>query len=263
MYQRLCIAVFCLVTNGISAQMKEATFDKGITVKYEILDRTTEHIRPWMIMINAADPGLEFQYYRRKTFMAEAGATLNKLGADFTYYIIHTHQEKKESLIVKSAQSGANTITHFMTKDNPVDVDHNWGIHYGIAYLYQGIINVYNDYSATQLALGIGHFRTVHMAYKLEADEHNPAKWFRSFTRRTGFYADVLYFPHIAMATKDLYIYNGTLPPVKNLGWQFYIQGTSVLTAAGRNEFGVFWRAGWAMGISSIGWPIWGLGLAF
>ncbi|MFI5151158.1 MAG: hypothetical protein ACHQRM_15605 [Bacteroidia bacterium] len=265
MKKGLCVLGLCCMAGLGSAQMKQATFEDGTILNYEIKANTPDKIKPVILKINIVNPEIGIQYYRKNTFMVEGAGGLMRSGLDFTYYVFHTGQEKKQNLTVHSAITGYNTTTKYMIKGNSALVEHNWGIHGGISYINPNILNLSSGFSALQIAAGIGHFKNRHIAWFVE----DPAKKTSSthtFTRRSGFYADLLYFANAKMSDKyiNLYTMNGSvpLPSPRTIGWQFYFEGSGASGEKESSEWGYFWRIGWAMGLNTSGWPVYGLGLA-
>ena len=265
MKKKLLILLIFISTKVVFGQMKKATFEDGTVTNYTVLDNTSDKIKSGLIKINIADPAIEYQYYKQKTFLFDVGFSLQRAGINFTYFLIKKEKEKMQKLMLKSIETGYHTFKNYIIKNNAVIISSNLGLHGGISYLMPNIINLYGGLSAIQLAGGIGYFKTKHMSWLIDGQTKA-----YSFTKRSGFYADALYFTGITISDKYKYKFQNGIPStLSTTGAQLYFEGSRTYYTKGKNEFGYFWRAGWAFGLingwsfAHGGWPIFGLGMAF
>jgi hypothetical protein len=238
--------------------MKTATFDDGVKVNYEIIENNPDKIKPGVMRIAFGTLGINYQYLKPKQMEINGGLGFDaSVNGSILYALAPYEKEKKGNLSLKSQYVGANTVKVYVIKDVGYTQYNFFGVHGGVKYALPLIYK----YSYLQTAIGLGHFKTKHMAYFVE-DKSTGKNSRITYTKRSGFYADLLFFPTYAEKSSKSSSSSSTSSKPSQIGAQLYFDGSVLRGTRKGKEFGMSWQFGVGFGLSTI-LPVFGIGVAF
>lgn len=254
------LAILCLLSASVymQAQMQTATFDDGTKVNFEVIENNPDKIKPGVMRIAFGTLGINYQYLKPKQMEINGGLGFDaSVNGSILYALVPYEKQKKGTLSLKSQYIGANTVKVYVIKDVGYTQYNFFGVHGGVKYTVPFIY----QYGYLQTAIGVGHFKTKRLVYFVE-DKATGKNSRISYTKRSGVYADFLFFPVYNEKSRSSSSSSSAKATPSQIGAQIYFDGSVLRGTRKDKEFGLSWQFGVGFGLNTI-LPIFGIGMAF
>jgi hypothetical protein len=263
----ICIINWCLINPSV-AQLKNVEFKDGTKIQYEVVENNTDNAKKGVLKIGFGSIGIGYQYSNPDKFEVSAGVSLfSGAYAGVLYSLYKYKKEKNVDLPVKEI-SGAKTTTTYMISGEKIINSNFIGLHAGARYFSgkvysKSLIRLVTDvlyetnmfpYEGAAFFGGIGKFKTRRMKYFVN-EVNNNNKSMRSYTKKSGIYADLMYYP----ASLKYNLYNPLTDKVEpynefdKIGYLFYYDVSYVSSSRiNKNGWGLCFQLGLGKGPAGL-----------
>ena len=176
----LVCLIFVTIIKSSYGQQKQAVFEDGTVIKYEMLHNDVEKMNRFTMWIGGKSYGeglsmIGAQYYKPGSFFVQADYGIGHIGLDGLYVLNNTTVDKSINLTLKNSYLGSNTVLRQQVKEN-LKKQIDYGIHGGYA-----INNITNSgwgvtpdiigIQSHQVAIGIGRVASRYVSWLPEGSK--------------------------------------------------------------------------------------------
>jgi hypothetical protein len=192
------------------SQVKQAEFENGVKISYEVLENSTENAKHLMIRAGIGSIGIGAQYMLSDKMLIEGNMSMySGANAGVIWGLKTNETTKPHSLAVKETSGSRSTTTYLVKGENIIFTD-LIGIHGGLRYFSKELYlkspvryvtdvmleRVIFPYTGAALVAGPAWYRTGHMKYVVKEKDMSVFET-RKFTNRIGVIADIMYSPNM------------------------------------------------------------------